>query len=455
MNRMNRRVVVPSLLGIFVTLFPFLIVVAALPDIAADFGTGEATLAWALTLPLIAGAVILPTSGRLGDLHGHRRLFLIGLTASAVFAVLSALAWDPVSLIVFRTISQAGGSAVGPAAIALMVSTHEPADRPRVLGLWAFAISTAPALGLLAGGPAVDAITWRGLFLVQGIASFAAVGYAARSLPETPTGGRVSFDVRGATVFMVTSGALVFGLDRAGRWGWAHPAVWISLVLGAVSAVAFVGIERHVTEPILAPELLRNASYVSSCGIEFLIQTATNGGLFVLPLLLSANYDAGIGRIAWCMAPMPIGMAVSSPLSGRVVARLGGRATAVTGMVAVVLALVVMTAADRAGSLAILLVGWGVVGMGNGIVRPAIASAAAAALDPADYGAGLAAARMISTVGAGAGITLAISVGSGREAFAVGAGAALIGAVASRWLAEVDDGLERVTANVRPNSSAM
>lgn len=431
---MNRRVVVPALLGVFVTLFPFLIVVAALPQIARDFGTAQTSLAWMLTLPLILGAVVLAVSGRLGDLFGHRRVFLLSLSVSGVFALLASVAWDPWSLTAFRTISQSIATAAGPAAIALVVSSHDEEQRPRVLGFWAFSMAIAPASGLLVGGPLVELLSWRGLFAGQGVAALAVAVYGSRLLSETARVARVAFDVVGALTFMVAGAGLVFGLDRAGRWGWGHPAVSIALAVAAFSAVVFVRVEMRQADPILSARLMRNPAYLSSCATELTIQMATNAGLFVLPAILAAGYETGTGRIAYAMAPMPIGMALSAPQAGRVIRRLGGRVTSMAGMAVIAGSLLAMVLADRAHSVPGLLAAWFLVGVGNGPVRPALAAAAAATLAPEEYGAGMAATRMVSTIGSGAGITMAISAGAGRAALVAAAVAAVVGIGAASQL---------------------
>jgi MFS family permease len=432
-EQQRRRVLVASLLGVFVSLFPVLIVVAALPEIADDLGSSEATLAWVLTTPLIVAAVILPTAGRLGDLHGHRRVFLLGLTVSGAFALAASLAWDPLSLVAFRTVSQAAGTAAGPSAIALVIAAHLPEDRARVLGFWAFSTAISPALGLLTGGPAVDALSWRGLFVLQAVATIGVVLYARRTLSETAKARSVRFDVPGAVAFMVVSGSIAFGFDRAGRWGWSHPVVLASFVAFALAVVTFLRVERRALEPVLPPALLRHGSFLASCGGELLVQVSTNGALFVAPLVFHETFGAGIGRIAWYMAPMPLGMSLVAPLGGRFVARIGERPSAVIGSVLLGATLLGMVADE----LWIVLLAWLGVGAANGLIRPAVASAAAAALDEGQVGAGIAATRMISTWGAAAGITLAIGLiplGGHDLAFTACAVAGALGAVTARWI---------------------
>ena len=104
---------------------------------------------------MLIGAVMLPTFGRLGDLKGQRRVFLIGLTVCGAAAILTALSWNAASLITFRTISQTAGFATAPTAVAIIMETFPLDARPRALGMWAFVSAAAPALGLAFGGPMV------------------------------------------------------------------------------------------------------------------------------------------------------------------------------------------------------------------------------------------------------------------------------------------------------------
>jgi MFS family permease len=428
------KILVAALSGVFISLFPLLMVIAALPTIAEDLGTSEATLAWAITAPLLASAVLLPTAGRLGDLYGHRRVFVIGLAISGTFGGLSALAWNPLSLIVFRTISQSAGTATSPAAIALVITAFSTADRPRVLGFWAFSTAFAPALGLLAGGPAVDAFSWRGLFVLQFAVVALVLPFAVVTLRESVRSARVSFDVAGGAAFMAASGTLVFALDRAGHWRWGHPAVVVAFLLVPVALRLFLAAERRAADPILPLELLRHRDFVSSCSCELLIQVATNGSLFLMPLVFHDHYGAGISRIALYLAPMPVGMALVAPYGGRLAQRIGERSCAVLGTALLTASFLAVVAGDEADGIAILLVSWFAVGLANGLIRPAIASAAAAALDPAYYGAGMATTRMVSTVGAAAGITLMVSLlpnGGARLALLVCAGSCALATIAA------------------------
>ena len=132
----------------------------------------------------------MPLFGKLGDLYGHRRIYVLGFGTATVFSVLTALAWNPLSLIIARTISQIGGGATGTAAIALVAAQLPAGQRARAIGMLNVAGGLAPVLGVVIGGPAVDAIGWRALFLIQAVPAFIAWAMALVLLTETAAATR-------------------------------------------------------------------------------------------------------------------------------------------------------------------------------------------------------------------------------------------------------------------------
>jgi len=197
------------MLGVFVSGWPAVILVAALPEIGDNLDASTSTLSWVLSLPMLVGAVMLPTFGRLGDLKGQRRVFLIGLTVCGAAAILTALSWNAASLIVFRTISQTAGFATAPTAVALIMETFPLDARPKALGMWAFVSAAAPALGLAFGGPMVEALSWRGVFLAQGVLALAFLPFCLRWLTETQRRSNIGFDIAGGITLMLGTGSIL------------------------------------------------------------------------------------------------------------------------------------------------------------------------------------------------------------------------------------------------------
>ena len=186
------------MVGVAATSFPTTVLVASLEKIRVDMDTDLATISWVQVAPSIGFALGMPLFGKLGDLYGHRRIYVLGFGAATVFSVLTALAWNPLSLIIARTVSQIGGGATGTAAIALVAAQLPASQRARAIGLLNVAGGLAPVLGVVIGGPAVDAIGWRALFVIQAVPAFIAWSMALPLLSETDRRPDVRFDTAGA-----------------------------------------------------------------------------------------------------------------------------------------------------------------------------------------------------------------------------------------------------------------
>jgi MFS family permease len=437
----QRRVLGATLVGIFVTSFPSVILVAALPDIAKDFGVGESSVGWVLTAPMIAASVLVPTFGRLGDLRGHRRVFLVGFVLSSLLALTSAASWDLGPLIVLRTLSQAAGVATSPTALALLLATHGPAERPKALGAWAFAGAAAPVIGLLAGGPLIGALSWRGLFVMQAVIGLAALPLCLKALPETPKLPNVRFDVLGGITLAAGAGAVVFALDRSARWGAASPLVLGAAVLAPLLLWLFVQVERRTDDPLLPLRLVRQRAFVAPVSADALIQVPSIGAFFLAPLILHATFDKSVIETAYLLIPMPLGMSVLAPIGGWMTVRYGERFTSVFGCVLMTSALGVAAVATSAEVLPLLLVAFAIHGAAMGMNRPSMASAAAGALDDSTTGVGMAVMRMISQLGSAAGVSVAVAfrgAGGFGTAFAALGFVGVVATAASLAIVEED-----------------
>lgn len=418
----QRRTLFATMLGIFVSGWPAVILVAALPEIGSDLHASRGATSWVVALPMLVGSVMLPTWGRLGDLHGQRRVFIIGLTVCASFALLTALSWDVFSLVAFRTISQTAGFACAPTAVALIMDRYPLAERPKALGIWAFVSAASPALGLVFGGPMVEALSWRGVFVVQCALGLAFLPLCLRWLHETPRRSGVGFDVPGGIALMVASGAVLVYLDRGGSVGWTNPLLLGALCLAPIGAAAFARIERRAAFPLLPPGLLRNRRFAAPSLAEFLSQASSNAVFFSTPLMLQERFGKTVAQTALLMLPLPLGMCFGAIVGGRFATRFGERAGGLVGSVSMAVSMVLFLIGYTGRSMEMITLALIVQGIANGFVRPAVASAAGAALDPEYFGVGMATLRMTALLGSTAGISVelaAYSIGGFRTVFVV------------------------------------
>jgi len=397
------------MLGVFVSGWPAVILVAALPEIGDNLHASRSTLSWVLSLPMLIGAVMLPTFGRLGDLKGQRRVFLIGLTVCGTAAILTSLSWNAASLITFRTISQTAGFATAPTAVALIMETFPLDARPKALGMWAFVSAAAPALGLAFGGPMVQLLSWRGVFIVQGALALLFLPLCVRWLNETQRRSNIGFDIAGGITLMLATGSVLLYLDRGGSWGWTEPIELCLLVAAPLLALLFIRIEKRAKFPLLPTGLLANRAYSMPAISEFLSQASSNAVFFSAPLLLQQRFGKTIAETAFLMLPLPLGMCLGAIIGGRVAARHGERFGGLIGTSAMALSMLLFLIGYNTEMMGLVTVALIVQGIANGFVRPAVASAGGAALSPEYFGVGMATLRMIALLGSTMGISIALA----------------------------------------------
>jgi EmrB/QacA subfamily drug resistance transporter len=429
-GRYPRWVLFSALAGMFATTFPITILTIALRSIALEFDTRETTIAWVITAPMLFSAVSLPLLGKLGDLYGHRRIFLLGFSAATVTAIATAFAWGPLSLIGLRTLAAVVGGATQPTSMALIFNVFGPRERVRAMGWWSMTGAAAPALGLIAGGPLVEWLGWRVVFVIQAGFSLVALALAACVLRETPR-QRVRFDVAGAATLALGVAGLMFALGRARELGLGSPAIALAAGIGALGLAAFVAVERRTAEPLLSLDFLRRRNFSAPMVANAFLGAAYMGAFVLAPLVLLELFHFSISQAAGFMLMRTLTLTLASPLGGRLGERIGERAAALIGSGVMTLALAVIALGTRETSLLAFGAGLALQGLGHGLGLPSLTSAVASAVPDRDLGIASAANRLTGQVGTAFGITAltiaygGVNTGAGLgSAFALGAGLA-------------------------------
>jgi MFS family permease len=428
--RRRRLLLVALTLGVAATSFPTTLLSASLDVIRLDLRSDLATVSWVQVAPNLAFGLGMPLSGKLGDLYGHRRVYLGGFVVSTVMAVLTALAWDPISLIVVRTIGQLGGAAAGPAAFAMIAAALPEHERGKAIGLLNTVGGISPVVAVVVGGPLIDHIGWRALFLLQAVPAAAAVALAWRVVPETKRRPDVRFDLAGAAALSVGAMALLLGINRARPLGALHPFVVASLVLAPVLVALFFVIERRVAEPLLPLHYLRQRTFSPSIVAMSAAQAGFIGGFVLSPLLVQRLFGYSVTVTALLLVTRPLAFSVGATIAGRSQGVFDVKRLQLLGhlSLAVGSAVMVLGALDR--SLLLIEVSLIVTGFGNGYARTSLFTLVSGSVDRADIGIATGVANMVSQIGGALGTTImsaivADSVAPGAFAWAFGAGAVM------------------------------
>ena len=454
-GRYPRFVLLAALAGMFAATFPITILTVSLASIAREFGTRETTLAWVLAGPMLVSAVALPLLGKLGDLRGHRRVFLFGTAAATLTAAATCFAWSPGSLIGFRTLAATLGGATQPTAIALVFSVTPREERVRAMGWWSMTAAGAPAIGLVAGGPLVDWLGWRIVFALQACFCFVAFALAFAVLRETPR-RRVGADLPGSLSLALGVAGIMFALGQVRDHPIASPWVAGALGVGALGLALFWQVEQRVAAPLLPVALLRERrTFVAPLAANALTSASYMGAFAIAPYLLQRSFGLSITATASVLLLRTATYSFGSPLGGALGVRLGERAAAWLGCLVMVVGIGVLAWGAWLVHFATVAAGLLLQGLGYGLCTPSISSAASNAGHEDDVGVTSAVSRMMGSIGSAFGVTLLTLLYGGVDApralaTAFGAGgvlafAAFLAAFAMRvaHVARLEPGSER------------
>jgi MFS family permease len=415
------------------------LITVALDDIGADLGASRVTMTWAITGLMLTMAVATPTAGTLGDVHGHRKILLIGLIGGAVSTLLCGLAWNAASLIGFRVLFGLFGACVNPNAISLMMHAYGPERRATAVGWFQFAVTGAPTIGLVAGGPLIDAAGWRVVFFAFAGVSLVAFAVGLPFLRPIPRQEGRQLDIKGAVTLASGVLAVLLAITEVLR----GPGLLLVtyLLAASIAFTLFVHIERTVAAPMLKLDYFRRRNFTMPLLSAAAMQFAYMGGFVITPALLSRRYGWATGAIALLMMPRPGAFSIASLAGGWLPHRIGFRWPVVLGTIFMSASMILFAfAAPTSGALGITLIVGGLVlsGVASGVSQPAIATLAVNSVDEGDIGIANGMNQQMTFVGIVAGIqTMNVLVGdsdaSGRfvSTYLVGLGAALIGLVAA------------------------
>ncbi len=426
----SRRLLLVAVLGgLLCVNITFTLFNVVLVDMARDLHSTQTTLTWAITGPLLILGVAAPIVGKFGDLHGHRQLYLVGMLGALVCAALTAVAWNASSLIVARLFSGFEAACLTASSWALLFRVFRPHERTQVLGWWSLVGAGGPVIGVAIGGPIVQAVGWRWVFVGQVPLIAIALLVNMRVLSETPRTEGARLDLAGAATLATGIGAVLFGLNRGGVDGWSSPAVLIPLAAAPVALAAFVFVERRVPSPLFPLEWLSRRNFTMPCLAGFGLNFAYMGGFFLTPLFMERALGYNVGTTGLMQIARPLVFALSAPAAGYLTARHGERRTSVAGCAVLVLSMLCFAVVHPGTPGMVILAALALSGLASGVATPPISSSVANAVEEQRMGAGSAGLQVANQVGVVAGIQLMETIQTGAQR-----GAGLAGSFSDAYL---------------------
>ena len=355
-------------LGVLMIVLDVTIVNVALPTIRESLGFSESSLAWVVNAYLLTSGGFLLLGGRLGDLYGHRRLFLIGIALFTLASIACGLADSQLTLIAARAVQGLGGAIVDAVALSLIVDLFTgTGDRAKAMGVYGFVCSGGGSIGALLGGFLTNAFDWHWIFLVNIPIGIAVVAMSLSLLPASPGhDGKRHLDVAGAITVTTALMLAIYAIVNGNEAGWSSTRTLGLLAGAAVLFAGFLVIEAKVRMPLVPLGLfrLRNLAITNVVGV--LWAAAMFAWFFLSALYLQIVLGYSPLQVGLAFVPTNLIMAACSlGLSARLVMRFGIKPPLAAGLLCAAAGLLLFARAPVDGDFAIdvlppmLLLGFG------------------------------------------------------------------------------------------------
>jgi EmrB/QacA subfamily drug resistance transporter len=314
----GRWVVAAAVLGSGIALLDGTVVNVALRKVGTDLDASMADLQWVVNAYLLTLAALILVGGALGDRYGRRRIFLLGVAWFGAASILCALAQSPSQLILARLVQGVGGALLTPGSLAIIQGSFPPAERGRVIGLWAGLGGIAAAIGPALGGWVVDVATWRWIFWFNVPVVVAVVALGMRHVPESRNpDSPAEYDVPGSVLAVLGLGGVTYALIET-------DAQWLGLG-GLACLVGFVLVERSSSHPMMPLGLYRSRVFSVSNAMTLLVYGALGAMMFFLVLQLQVTTGYTPLQAGLATVPVTVVMLLLSSRSGALASRIGPR----------------------------------------------------------------------------------------------------------------------------------
>jgi EmrB/QacA subfamily drug resistance transporter len=412
-------------LAAFMTYLDNNVINVAIPTIQRNLHLSVSGLEWVVSSYLLTLAGLLLVGGRLADVYGRRRLFLIGMAVFTLSSLAAGLAGSGGVLIASRAVQGVGAALLMPTTLAIIMSTFTSVrERNTAIGIWASVGALALALGPVVGGLISQHVRWGWIFLINvpvGVITFAIALFYVRESREASATHQL--DVPGLVTSALALFALTYALIEGGTKGWTSPLIIGAFALAAVAAAGFAVIENRGRNPMVPLSMFRRREFSGGTGTMMIWAFGILGIYFFTSLYLQNTLGFSPTKAGLAFVPMALCVAVFAGVAPRVEARAGAHRTVAFGMLLMVIGLSLFARLGLHASYGSLLPGFMLFGAGAGLMNVPLTNAVMHATPPDRSGIASALLNASREVAGLLGITVIGAVLRTREAAALRAGA--------------------------------
>ena len=365
----KRAVLLTVAIGTFMSALDSSVVNMALPSISAYFQTTLATVEWIIMSYLLVISSLLLAYGRLGDMFGHRRIYLLGFVIFTAGSVLCGLAPTILLLIFFRGIQAVGAGmlmAVGPA---IVTDTAPPEQRGKALSITAVAVAIALTTGPVLGGILTTVFGWQSIFLINIPIGIVGFWLAKKTIPEKPDLSIQPFDFWGAVLIFTALISILLPLSLVERLGWNNLLIILAIGFGFALAVCFVILEQRSAFPLFDIKLFKNRQFSMSNLAALLNYMAQFMIILLIPFYLQRLRGLPPAEAGLLYFAMPLTTMVVAPISGILSDRMDSRYLGAAGMMVMAVGMGLLSNLKIDSTNLFLITGLTITGLGIGLFQ--------------------------------------------------------------------------------------
>jgi EmrB/QacA subfamily drug resistance transporter len=365
----KRAILLAVAIGTFMSALDASVVNMVLPNISTYFHTSLSTIEWTIMSYLLVISSLLLAYGRLGDMYGHKRIYMAGFIIFMIGSFLCGIASSVLFLIVFRGIQAVGAGmqmAMGPA---IVTDTVPPAERGKGLSIIAISVATALTTGPVLGGFLTVAFGWQSIFFINIPIGLCGVLLAEKTIPQNKERISQPFDFFGAAIIFVALACILLPLSLMEQYGWKTPALLILLFTGILLMVGFVFWEKHTQYPMFDITLFHNRLFSMSNISALLNFMAQYTIILLIPFYLQGLRGLSPEKAGLLYLPMPLTMMIVAPISGTLSDRMDSRYISSAGMAIMALGMGLLSNLKANSPYLFLIIGLITVGLGIGLFQ--------------------------------------------------------------------------------------
>jgi len=365
----RRQVIIAVAFGTFMAPLDSSVVNIALPNISSHFQAPLTTVEWVVMAYLLMTSSLLLTFGRMGDMYGHKRIYLTGFGIFTAGSLLCALSPTILFLIFCRAVQAIGAGMMMSMGPAIVTDVTPPQERGKALGAVAVSVSVALAAGPVVGGFLTAKFGWPSIFYINLPIGIMAILLGQKVIPSTRAKEAQPFDIKGSVTIFTALIMLLLPLSYAERAGWSNPYILGSLAVGLALLVFFVYVENRIEFPMMDLSLFRNRLFFMSNLSALLSYMAMFFVFLLMPFYLQQLRHLSPAAAGLLLIPSPLTMMLVAPVFGAVSDRVDTRYISSLGMAIMTFGIWLISSLKVDSPVYIIIIGMIIIGMGSGMFQ--------------------------------------------------------------------------------------